>query len=71
MNQNQNNSSTITDELTFQIANMLSNGLRIQQTQANTDNLSIGFKLNGDNYQLWATLMKKVISGMAEEIRVI
>jgi len=50
MNQNQNNSSTITDELIFQIANMLRNGLRIQQTQANLDNLSIGFKLNGDNY---------------------
>jgi len=61
MNQNQNNSSTIIDELTLQIANMLRNGLGIQQTQANLDNLSIGFKLNGDNYPLWATLMKKVI----------
>jgi len=33
MNQNQNNSSTITDELTLQIENMLRNGLGIQQTQ--------------------------------------
>jgi len=30
MNQNQNNSSTITDELTLQITNMLRNGLGIQ-----------------------------------------
>jgi len=29
MNQNQNNSSTITDELTLRIANMLCNGLGI------------------------------------------
>jgi len=46
MNQNQNNSSTIIDKLTLQIANMLHNGLGIQQTQVNLDNLSIGFKLN-------------------------
>jgi len=32
MNQNQNNSSTITDEQILQIANMLRNGLGIQQT---------------------------------------
>jgi len=37
MNQNQNNSSTITDEQSLQIANMLRNGLGIQQTQANLD----------------------------------
>jgi len=60
-NQNQNNSSTIFDELTLQIANMLRNDLGIQQTQSNLDNLSISFKLNGDNYPLWATLMKKAI----------
>jgi len=40
---------------------MLYNGLGIQQTQANLDNLSIDFKLNRDNYPLWATLMKKAI----------
>ena len=67
MNQNQNNSSTITDELTLQIANMLRNGLGIQQTQSNIDNLSIGFKLNGDNYPLWATLIKKAISGRGKK----
>jgi len=37
MNQNQNNSSTITDEQILQITNMLRNGLGIQQTQANLD----------------------------------
>jgi len=63
MNQNQNNSSTITDELTLQVLNMFRYGLGIQQTQANLDNLSIGSKLNGDNYPLWATLMKKAIGG--------
>jgi len=67
MNQNQNNSSTITNELTLQIANMLRNGLEIQQTQSNLDNLTIGFKLNGDNYPLWATLMKKAIGGRGKK----
>jgi len=42
---------------------MLRNGLGIQQTQSNLDNLSIGLKLNGDNYPLWVTLMKKAIGG--------
>jgi len=37
MNQNQNNSSTITDEQILQIANMLRNGLGIQQIQVNLD----------------------------------
>jgi len=67
MNENQNNSSTITDELTLQIANMLRNGLGIHQTQANLENLTIGFKLNGDNYPLWTTLMKKAISGRGKK----
>ena len=67
MNQNQNNSSTIIDELTLQIANMLRNGLGIQQPQSNLDNLSIGIKLNGDNHPLWATLMKKVIGGRGKK----
>jgi len=43
MNLNQNKTSTITDELILQITNMLRNGLRIQQTQTNLDNFSIGF----------------------------
>ena len=67
MNQNQNNSSTITNELTLQIANMLRNSLGIQQTQSNIDNLSTGFKLNRDNYSLWATLMKKAIGGRGKK----
>jgi len=67
MNQNHNNSSTITNELTLQIANMPRNDLGIQQTQVNIDNLSIGFKLNGDNYPLWVTLMKKAISGRGKK----
>jgi len=29
--------------------------------------LSIGFKLNGDNYPLWATLMKKAIGGRGKK----
>jgi len=37
MSQNQNNSSTITDELILQIENMFRNGLGIQQKQANLD----------------------------------
>ena len=71
MNQNQNNSSTITDELTLQIANMLRNSLRIQQTQSNLENLSICFKLNKDNYPLWATLMKKAIGGRGKKLSLI
>jgi len=50
---------------------MLRNGLRIQQTQANLNNLSIGFKLNGDSYPLWTTLMKKVISGRGKKSHLI
>ena len=71
MNQNQNNFSTITDEQILQIANMFRNGLGIQQTQANLNNLSIGFKLNGDNYPLWATLMKKAIGGRGKKSHLI
>jgi len=37
MNQNQNIFSTITNEQILQIANVLRNGLGIQQTQANLD----------------------------------
>jgi len=40
---------------------MLQNGLGIQQIQVSLDNLSTGFKLNGENYPLWTTLMKKAI----------
>jgi len=29
--------------------------------------LSIGFKLNGDNYPLWETLMKKAISARGKK----
>ena len=46
---------------------MLRNGLGIQQTQSNLDNLSISFKLNGDNYPLCATLMKKAIGGRGKK----
>jgi len=71
MNQNHNNSSTITNELTLQIENMLRNGLGIQQTQVNLDNLSIDFKLNGDNYPMWVTLMKKTISSREKKSHLI
>jgi len=60
-------SSTITDKLTLQIANMFCNDLGIQQTQSNLDKFSFGFKLNGDNYPLWAILMKKAIGGRGKK----
>ena len=47
------------------------NGLGIQQTQSNLDNLSIGFKLNADNYPLWATLMKKVVGDRGKKSHLI
>jgi len=47
---------------------MLCNGLG---TQANLDNLSIGFKLNGDNYPLWGPLMKKAIGGRGKKSHLI
>lgn len=54
--------SKIPDELTMQIVALLRNGLGTQQT-TNSENLSLGIKLGGDNYALWATLMKKAIGG--------
>ncbi|XP_076929901.1 uncharacterized protein LOC143594477 [Bidens hawaiensis] len=53
----------IPDELTLQIAALLRNGLGGQPTTTNSENLSLGIKLEGDNYALWATLMKKAIGG--------
>jgi len=70
MNQNQNNSSTITNEPTLQIANMLRKWPR-DSANISRDNLSIGFKLNGDNYLLWVTLMKKAISGRGKKSHLI
>lgn len=58
-----NNSLVIPDELTLQIATLLKNGLGTQSATTNSENLSIGIKLSGDNYSLWATLMKKAIGG--------
>ncbi|XP_072080977.1 uncharacterized protein [Arachis hypogaea] len=66
-NSTTNPKSTISDELILQITNMLRNSLRIQSSHTNSDNLSIGFKLNGDNYPLWKTLMKKAISGRGKK----
>lgn len=56
-------SISIPDDLTLQIASLLKNGLGTQPTTMNSENLSIGIKLSGDNYSLWATLMKKAIGG--------
>lgn len=53
----------IPDELMMQIAALLRNGLGAQLTTTNSENLSIGIELGGDNYALWATLMKKAIGG--------
>ncbi|KAJ0948539.1 hypothetical protein HanRHA438_Chr01g0028421 [Helianthus annuus] len=63
MPDNETTVSQIPDELTMQIAALLRNGLRTQQTTTNSENLSLGIKLGGDNYALWATLMKKAIGG--------
>ncbi|KAJ0622886.1 hypothetical protein HanIR_Chr01g0025661 [Helianthus annuus] len=51
------------DEGTLKIAALLRNGIGLQQTTTNPENLSLGIKLGGDNYALWATLMKKAIGG--------
>ncbi|XP_076933928.1 uncharacterized protein LOC143599999 [Bidens hawaiensis] len=53
----------VPDELTMKIAALLRNGLGAQQTTTNSENLSLGIKLGGDNYALWATLMKKANGG--------
>ncbi|KAJ0845341.1 hypothetical protein HanRHA438_Chr15g0712531 [Helianthus annuus] len=63
MPDNKTTVSQIPDELTMQIAALLRNGLGTQQTTTNSENLSLGIKLGGDNYALWATLMKKAIGG--------
>ena len=42
---------------------MLRNSFGMRSSQTNSNNLSIGFKLNGYDYPLWATLMKKAIGG--------
>ena len=55
-------SGTIPDELTIQIAALLRNSLGTQAT-VNSESLSIGIKLSGENYSLWATLMRKAIGG--------
>ncbi|XP_076907601.1 uncharacterized protein LOC143564111 [Bidens hawaiensis] len=63
MTDNEALASQIPDELTMQIAALLRNGLGAQQQTVNPENLSLGIKLGGDNYALWATLMKKAIGG--------
>ncbi|XP_072056226.1 uncharacterized protein [Arachis hypogaea] len=55
------------DELTLQIAKLLQSSLEMQSSQNNSDNLSIGFQLNGDNYPLWVTLIRKVIGGRGKK----
>lgn len=60
-NPNQTSGNT-PEELTIQLANLLRNSLGLQSTH-NTESISIGFKLSGDNYPLWDVLMKKAIGG--------
>lgn len=59
------NTGSIPDELTLQLAALLKNSLGLQQSQSTqiNESLNIGFKLSGDNYPLWAVLMKKAIGG--------
>ena len=49
----------IPDELTLQIARILKNGINnIQATNSNQDRVILSIKLNGENYPLWARLMR-------------
>ncbi|KAJ0601663.1 hypothetical protein HanIR_Chr03g0131301 [Helianthus annuus] len=57
------NTNNVNDELAFKIAALLRNSLGIQTNSVNSENLVLGIKLSGDNYALWATLMKKAIGG--------
>lgn len=50
-------------ELVIELVNLLRNNLNLQVPNTNLDTLSLEIKLNGDNYQLWATLMKKAVGG--------
>ena len=54
---------SIPDELTLQIAALLRNSLGTQAASVNPENLSLGIKLSGDNYSLWANLIRKAIGG--------
>lgn len=54
------------NDLALQLVNLLRNSLNVQLPSANLDNLSIGIKLSGGNYQLWATLMKKAVGGRGQ-----
>ncbi|KAH6800641.1 hypothetical protein C2S52_001105 [Perilla frutescens var. hirtella] len=66
---NENPTTNAPDDFTIQLANLLKNSLGLQSPQnQNTESLSIGFKLNGDNYPLWAILMKKVIGGRGKAV---
>ncbi|KAH6773521.1 hypothetical protein C2S51_011925 [Perilla frutescens var. frutescens] len=63
--ENTANTTNTPDDITIQLANLLKHSLNLQPIQNNntTESLSIGFKLNGDNYPLWAILMRKAIGG--------
>lgn len=50
-------------ESAIQLVNLLKSRLNFQILAANPDNLSIGIKLNIDNYQIWATLIRKAVGG--------
>lgn len=52
----------LSDEVTNQLALLLWQNLNFQPLPS-SDNLTIGVKLNGENYSLWATLIRKAIGG--------
>ncbi|KAH6817843.1 hypothetical protein C2S51_001446 [Perilla frutescens var. frutescens] len=53
-------SHNISNELALQIANILKTGINSipNQTSNNSEKISLSIKLNGDNYPLWARLMR-------------
>lgn len=67
-NKTNRNSTNIPNELTLQIVALLRNSLGTQSTITNSENLTLGIKLSDDNYALWATLMRKAISGRDSHI---
>lgn len=63
-NTTKSNTQTISDELTWHIANLLKNGLGNQPSnEINTETFLADFKLNHDNCLLLACLIKKAIEG--------
>ena len=48
----------VLDEITLQIAQMLKKGMNMQNPNLNSEKIILSVKLNGENYSLWARLMR-------------